>query len=149
MMKPPIIHLPDRLGHSRRLAYGAVTLGAWMAYAYLLVPLLTLAAWIVGLHSAYARLYLRHDAPDPFLLAVLPLIALTCAVTLIGWAEYNRARFGNADERRRRRTVPDPEIDRRLGATEQMGVLLRHTRVAQVSLDRGARPVAVRVLRHR
>jgi biofilm PGA synthesis protein PgaD len=149
MHKPPIIHLPDRLGRSRRLAYGAVTASVWMAYFYLWAPLLTLLAWFVGLRTAYLRLYLAQNAVDPFLLAALPLIALVCAVLLIGWAEYNRARFGNADERRRRRTVPEQEVDSRMGAAEQMGVLLRHSRVAMVSLDQHAKPIAVRVLRHR
>lgn len=146
---PPIIHLPDRLGRSRRLAYGAVTAGAWMAYFYLWAPLLTLVAWFIGLRTAYFRLYLEQNALDPFLLAALPLIALVCAVVLIGWAEYNRARFRNNDERRRRRTVPETEVDQRLGVAEQLGVLLRHSRVAQVSLDPQARPVAVRVVRYR
>ncbi|HBK46700.1 MAG TPA: poly-beta-1,6-N-acetyl-D-glucosamine biosynthesis protein PgaD, partial [Xanthomonadaceae bacterium] len=104
MNQPPLIRLPDRMGHSRRLAQGALTAGAWMLYFYLWVPLLTLLAWALGLQTAYIRLYLEQNAIDPFLLLSLPVIALVCAAALIGWAEYNRARFANADERRRRRT---------------------------------------------
>ncbi|KLB25579.1 poly-beta-1,6-N-acetyl-D-glucosamine biosynthesis protein PgaD, partial [Xanthomonas hortorum] len=44
-MTPPIINLPQRLGRSRRLAYGAATAGAWMVYFYLWAPLATLIAW--------------------------------------------------------------------------------------------------------
>ncbi len=149
MNQPPLIRLPDRMGHSRRLAQGALTAGAWMLYFYLWVPLLTLLAWALGLQTAYIRLYLEQNAIDPFLLLSLPVIALVCAAALIGWAEYNRARFANADERRRRRTVNDTEVDQRLGVSEQLGVLLRHSRIASVTLDPQARPRAVRVLSHR
>ncbi|KHL57567.1 poly-beta-1,6-N-acetyl-D-glucosamine biosynthesis protein PgaD [Xanthomonas cannabis] len=148
-MTPPIINLPQRLGRSRRLAYGAATAGAWMVYFYLWAPLATLLAWFFGLRSAYNELYLRHNAIDPFALGALPVIALMAAVTTVGWAEYNRLRFANADKRKRPRTVAELEVDQRLGATEQLGSLLRHSRISSVSMDKFAKPVGVRVLRHR
>ncbi|MCE4530853.1 poly-beta-1,6-N-acetyl-D-glucosamine biosynthesis protein PgaD [Xanthomonas hortorum] len=70
-MTPPIINLPQRLGRSRRLAYGAATAGAWMVYFYLWAPLATLIAWFFGLRSAYTELYLKHNALDPFALGNL------------------------------------------------------------------------------
>ncbi|MCC4599764.1 poly-beta-1,6-N-acetyl-D-glucosamine biosynthesis protein PgaD [Xanthomonas melonis] len=148
-MTPPIINLPQRLGRSRRLAYGAATAGAWMVYFYLWAPLATLIAWFFGLRSAYMELYLEHNALDPFALGALPVIALMSAITTVGWAEYNRLRFANADKRKRPRTVPEPNVDRRLGATAQLGPLLRHSRISTVSMDKFARPVGVRVVRHR
>ncbi|APP85068.1 poly-beta-1,6-N-acetyl-D-glucosamine biosynthesis protein PgaD [Xanthomonas hortorum pv. vitians] len=147
-MTPPIINLPQRLGRSRRLAYGAATAGAWMVYFYLWAPLATLIAWFFGLRSAYTELYLKHNALDPFALGALPVIALMSAITTVGWAEYNRLRFAKADRRKRRRTVLEPEVDQRLGATEQLGSLLRHSRISSVAMDKFARPVGVRVVRH-
>ncbi|MBD4116979.1 poly-beta-1,6-N-acetyl-D-glucosamine biosynthesis protein PgaD [Xanthomonas citri pv. citri] len=82
-------------------------------------------------------------------LSSLPVIALMSAITTVGWAEYNRLRFVNADKRRRPRTVAEPDVDQRLGATEQLGTLLRHSRISSVAMDKFARPVAVRVVRHR
>ncbi|ASL01140.1 poly-beta-1,6-N-acetyl-D-glucosamine biosynthesis protein PgaD [Xanthomonas citri] len=148
-MTPPIINLPQRLGRSRRLAYGAATAGAWKVYFYLWAPLATLIAWFFGLRSAYTELYLQHNALDPFALGSLPVIALMSAVTTVGWAEYNRLRFVDADKRKRPRTVAEPDVDQRLGATEQLGTLLRHSRISWVAMDKFARPVAVRVVRHR
>ncbi|MEA9922782.1 poly-beta-1,6-N-acetyl-D-glucosamine biosynthesis protein PgaD, partial [Xanthomonas campestris pv. raphani] len=57
-MTPPIINLPQRLGRSRRLAYGAATAGAWMIYFYLWAPLATLIAWFFGLRSALSVRFL-------------------------------------------------------------------------------------------
>ncbi|NIJ78293.1 poly-beta-1,6-N-acetyl-D-glucosamine biosynthesis protein PgaD [Xanthomonas campestris] len=147
-MTPPIINLPQRLGRSRRLAYGAATVGAWMVYFYLWAPLATLIAWFFGLRSAYMELYLKHNALDPFALGALPVIALMSAITTVGWAEYNRIRFAKADQRKRRRTVLEPEVDQRLGVPEQLGSLLRHSRISSVAMDKFARPVGVRVVRH-
>ncbi|MFS8415571.1 poly-beta-1,6-N-acetyl-D-glucosamine biosynthesis protein PgaD [Xanthomonas campestris] len=92
---------------------------------------------------------LKHNALDPFALGALPVIALMSAITTIGWAEYNRLRFAKADQRKRRRTVLEPEVDQRLGVPEQLGSLLRHNRISSVAMDKFARPVGVRVVRHR
>lgn len=147
--RPPIIDRPHRLGRSHRLAQGAFTAGAWALYFYLWAPLLTVLAWAAGVRTAYVQLWLaRQDGIDLFLLAVLPLIALVCATLLIGWAEYNRVRFADADRRRRRRTVGEDEVDARMGAADQLGGLLRYGRITLVELDRDAVPIAVRVLRH-
>lgn len=141
-MKPPIIdHTPTR-GPGKRLASGALTAAAWSIYAWLWVPLITAVAWFVGVRTVYLRLYLYDNEIDPFLLAALPLIALICGVLLIGWAEYNRARFENADRRRRRETIDDEQVRVALGATPALAAKLRDGRIVQVALDDDARPVA-------
>lgn len=141
-MKPPIIdHTPTR-GPGKRLASGALTAAAWSIYAWLWVPLITAVAWFVGVRTVYLRLYLYDNEIDPFLLAALPLIALICGVLLIGWAEYNRARFANADRRRRRETIDDEQVRVALGATPALAAKLRDGRIVQVALDDDARPVA-------
>ncbi|KPN20149.1 hypothetical protein AO715_09610 [Xanthomonas sp. Mitacek01] len=141
-MKPPIIdHTPTR-GPGKRLASGALTAAAWSVYAWLWVPLITAIAWFVGVRTVYLRLYLYDNEIDPFLLAALPLIALICGALLIGWAEYNRARFANADRRRRRETIDDEQVRVALGATSALAAKLRDGRIVQVALDDDARPVA-------
>ena len=145
-MNPPLINRPDRVSRVRHTVLGAITAVLWVFYAYLWVPLLTLLAWLLGIHTAYQRLYLQQNAIDPFVLASLPVIALICAVLLIGWAEYNRLRFTDADERRRRGDVKEAAVDDKLGAGHELGEMLRHHRVVSVTLDEQAVPVAVRVL---
>lgn len=141
-MTPPIIdHTPARRP-GRRFASGALTAAAWTLYAWLWVPLITAVAWFVGVRTAYVRLYLNDNELDPFLLLALPVIALVCGAMLIGWAEYNRARFSDADRRQRRDAVDDERIRLALGATAVLAAKLRTGRIVRVALDEDARPVA-------
>lgn len=142
----PDLDMRRRPPPGRRLAAGALTAAAWAVYAWLWAPVVTAIAWIAGLRTAYLRLYLQESGVDVFLLLSLPLIALLCATLLIGWAEYNRARFANAERRRRRRrpAISDTEVRRALHASEALARKLREGRVVQVALDDDAVPLAAR-----
>jgi len=142
-MTPPIIdHMPAR-GPRRRFASGALTAAAWTVYAWLWVPLITAVAWFVGVRTAYLRLYMYENEIDAFLLLSLPVIALVCGILLIGWAEYNRARFANADRRKRRVKTDQEQVRVGLGASAALAARLRDGRIVRLALDDDARPVAV------
>jgi len=141
MTPPPVIVRPERLARQQRALQRAATLLAWSAYAWLWVPLVTLVAWVLGLQAGWDRLYLQRNAVDPFILAALPIIALLCGLLLIGWAEYNRARFTDADRRLRRSDVADAAVRERLQAPAQVMHTLRRHRVVTVRMDEQARPV--------
>ena len=141
-MTPPIIdHTPTR-GPGKRLASGALTAFAWSLYAWLWVPLITVIAWVVGVRTAYVRLYLEDSEIDPFLLLALPVIALVCAALLIGWAEYNRVRFSGVERRSRRDDIDDAQVRQALGANAAVAAKLRDGRIVRIALDDDARPVA-------
>ncbi|WP_313420749.1 poly-beta-1,6-N-acetyl-D-glucosamine biosynthesis protein PgaD [Stenotrophomonas sp.] len=141
MTPPPVIVRPERLARQQRALQRAATLLAWSAYAWLWVPLVTLVAWVLGLQAGWDRLCLQRNAVDPFILAALPIIALLCGLLLIGWAEYNRARFADADRRLRRSDVADAAVRERLQAPAQVMHTLRRHRVVTVRMDEQARPV--------
>lgn len=143
-MNPPLIDQPEAVSRSRRTIAGVIALVGWLAYAWLWVPVLTLVAWAVGIRTVWQRLYLDHNALEPFILASLPVIAVACGLLLIGWAEYNRARFTDADERKRRKDVNEEAVGERLGASLQVVEALRAHRVVTVTLDDNAQPVAIR-----
>lgn len=143
-MNPPLIDQPEAVSRARRTLAGVIALVGWLAYAWLWVPVLTLVAWALGIRTAWQRLYLDHDALEPFILASLPVIAVVCGLLLIGWAEYNRARFTDADERKRRKDVNEEAVGERLGASLQVAEALRAHRVVTVKLDDDAQPVAIR-----
>jgi biofilm PGA synthesis protein PgaD len=145
-MNPPLIERPDRVSRARRTVLGALTAILWIIYAYLWVPLITLVAWLIGIRTAWQRLYLEQHTVDPFIVAALPIIALLCALLLIGWAEYNRTRFFNADKRKRRGDVEDEAVDDRMGASHPVAEALRTHRIVTVRLDGDARPIGTRVL---
>jgi len=141
MTPPPVILRPERLGRQQRLLQRATTLLAWSAYAWLWAPVITLVAWLFGIQIGWERLVLQRTAEDPFILAALPVIALFCGLLLIGWAEYNRVRFADADRRSRRPDVADAAVQARLHAPAQVMHTLRRHRVVTVRMDEQARPV--------
>ena len=141
-MTPPIIDHRDRLASTRRGVAGVLTAFAWLLYAWLWLPLITLLAWFVGLRTAYLRLYLEDQGVDAFVLLALPLIALGCALLMVGWAEYNRLRFARRERRRRPADIGQEEVHAALGGTPALAERLRSGRIVTLSLDADARPVA-------
>ena len=113
----------------------------WILYLYLLTPLLTLILWLFGFNTGYFELYQRDAQVEPFLLFSLPLIALACAVALIGWAEYNRARFRAKHRRTTIENVATEEIAHALGATSVIAATLGSSKVSRLVMDDAARPM--------
>lgn len=141
-MTPPIIDHRDRLSQARLGAAGVATAIAWAIYAWLWLPLVTFIAWLVGMRTAYVRLYLEDQVVDSFVLLSLPLIALGCGLLLVGWAEYNRMRFGRQERRRRPDDIGYAPLREMLGGSEALAARLRAGRIVTLSLDEQARPVA-------
>lgn len=142
-----LIHLPHRQHRAQRTIYGAMTLLAWVVYAYLWLPLLTLLLWVVGVRLSFLELYLRDQRLDAALLVTLPLLLLACAALMIGWAEYNRLRFRGYERRAPRGNVGDHEVASALYAPEELGTALVGARSALLAMDPKGRPIAVRVAR--
>lgn len=135
-----ISHPGRRPPAARRTLYGLATFAIWAVYLYLWLPLLTLLFWFLGLRSAYVELYLSQHRIDPALLGLLPLIALICGMALIGWAEYNRRRFGKLDRREPHTDVPDHEIALALGADPDLAARLRSSKRVVLHMTEDARP---------
>ncbi|MCD9007574.1 poly-beta-1,6-N-acetyl-D-glucosamine biosynthesis protein PgaD [Luteimonas sp. XNQY3] len=142
-MNPPIIDHSQRRSRGRRTAASMLTAAAWALYAWLWVPAVTLIAWLVGVRSAFVQLYMARHQVEPFLLLALPVITLVCTALLIGWAEYNRARFVNRERRTPRADIDEDAVRTALGATTALARKLRSARIISVSLDDDARPLAV------
>ena len=66
---------------------------AWAAYAWLIAPLLTSIAWLLGLRHAWFELSapLLAGTGTPGL--ALPILGGLGIALLLGWAELNRWRF--------------------------------------------------------
>ena len=141
-MTPPIINVPERQGRAQHSISRMFTALAWLGYLYLWLPLVTLVAWALGMHRTYALMYRDQHAVEPFLLLSLPLIAMACAIVLLGWAEYNRARFGGPERRRPMPPVDDVQVAVGLGADAATADTLRGNRIVVLALDAQARPTA-------
>jgi biofilm PGA synthesis protein PgaD len=140
-----IIYRPHREPPAQRYVSRALTVVAWSLYLYLWLPLMTLAAWWLSLRFGIEQLRLA-DAPPvidrgPF--AMLGIVALSAIVVFIGWAEYNRLRYGR---RERRRAVPPVTLDESaiaLGVAPELAAQLRAVRVATVALNERAAAIGI------
>ena len=87
-----LIYSPQNQSNVQRGLYGTITLVAWAVYFYLILPLVTLLLWWLGLRGSYVQLWLPEAGFDRTLALTLPLLAVACALLLIGWAEIDRLR---------------------------------------------------------
>ena len=142
-----LIRVPRAQPVLQRTAWGLVTLLAWLFYAYLWTPLATALMWWLGLRDMYGELYERSEHVDPFVVAVLPSLAILTACFLILWAEYNRLRFTGHERRTPFPDVPVDAIAVALGAEPDVAAALADARVAVLVMDGDARPVAVEPVR--
>lgn len=137
------IHNPSAQPPLQRTLWGFVTAAFWLFYLYLLMPFLTLLLWAMGIRTAFYEMYVRKSEVDPFLMFVLPMLAGLCAVLLVGWASYNRMRFGGVERRRRAADVPKGEVAFALGASQQVSLALSESKVATLHMDECATPIHV------
>jgi len=145
-LNPYVIYAPQR-GASRttHTLYNTVTFMAWLVYAYLWLPIVTLVAWFLGARTAFIEIYMRDNALDPTLFVTLPILLLVCSALLIGWAELNRFRFQDKDRRGEREPATAADIAQRLRATPAVAETLLNAKSVVVTLDEQGAPVAVRV----
>lgn len=145
-MKPePMITRSDDVRPATRTLHGALTLAAWVLYAFLWLPLITLVAWLLGVRTTFIELHVRNHPFDPTLAITLPLLALACATLLIGWAEWNRWRFADRERRAAHDDVALPEVAAALHADPALGHRLAGAKSAMLVMDAEGRPLDVRV----
>lgn len=137
------IHNPSAQPALQRTAWGFVTAAFWLFYLHLLMPLVTLVLWAMGIRTVFSELYLRESHIEPFLVFVLPVLACACAALLIGWAGYNRARFGGVERRQRATNVSRDDIALALGANALVSAGLAEAKIGVLHMDERAIPVAL------
>ena len=138
-----LIERPNAQPRLQRTAWGVVTMVFWGAYFYLWAPVITLVMWLLGVRASVIELYLREHKVDPFLLVVLPLMALSTAVLLIGWAEFNRYRYAGKERRQPLDDVGIEQVAAALGATMALAESLGRAKIAVLQMDAAARPLAI------
>jgi biofilm PGA synthesis protein PgaD len=115
-LKSPIIERADRVSPRQRTLYGALTLGFWLFWLYLWVPLLALLAWLLGLQQAYKYMIVLGGWQEVVrVIGTYSLIILLMGGALLLWAAYNIYRFGGVENRTAALPVTPAEIGRQFG----------------------------------
>lgn len=139
---PPIIdHMPNRSWWRRWLHVSIAAMG-WGIYAYFWLPVITALAWWVGVRHFLFNVSPHPSAQDPYLLMKLLVIALSCATTLVAWAEYNRRRFAYITQRQPKQPVCDTQVAHRLGANLEISNVLKTSRICWVETNQKAQPIS-------
>lgn len=114
-----LIHRPERQHPARRFFFTTATLMAWMAWASLWLPLVTLVAWALGFHVGYVEMAVREHGHGGQDLAMLLALAAGCGLLMMVWSSYNYLRFAHRDRRQRSRAVERRAIAATLGVQQE------------------------------
>jgi biofilm PGA synthesis protein PgaD len=115
-LKSPLIERPELQTPRQRTLYGALTLGFWLFWIYLWVPVLALLAWLLGLQQAYQYMVVLGGYQEVIRVVWLySLVILLLGGGLLVWAAYNILRFGGVENRTASQPVTPLEIGRHFG----------------------------------
>lgn len=128
-----------------RRVFGTVTLLAWSGYLYLWLPLVTLAAWALGLNTAWAW-GRRLELVDFGYLLVAGGLSIVLAGSLVLWAEHQRRRFTGKELRRRAPDATAVDVALSLGASVEVMAALQSGRVVRVHCRSDGRASTVETL---
>jgi len=115
-LKSPIIERADLQTRGQRTLYGLLTVGFWMFWIYLWVPVLALLAWLLGVQQAYQYMVVLEGWVGLVqLLGFYALVIFLLGGALLLWAGYNILRFGGVEKRTAPLPVTAVEIGRHFG----------------------------------
>lgn len=138
---PYITHPREPAPGRVRTVQGVVTLLAWIVYAWLWLPVITVIAWMLGVRTSYVELFVRNYEFDRDTFGILFTLAVVATVVLIGWAEYNRHKFSGRDRRAPAQNVAMDDIATTLGAPPELARQLAHAKSITLAMGDDARPM--------
>jgi len=130
-----MIQRPERQSSVQKAMFGVVTIVAWLFWAFLWLPLITLGAWAFGVRSAWLQLYVLEPSHKEGDLSVVLIAAIICAMVFSAWAGYNRARFAGKQKRRGNSPVGVEATAREIGASTEDAIIIQAHRRAVVSVN--------------
>lgn len=111
MNNPLIIENPELQSLFHRYGWRSITFAFWVLYIYLWLPLITLAAWWLGVKLFNLHIIkLNGYAGLASQLGLYCTVILTMSFVLIGWAEIERLRFKGSFRRADNLTVTVAEV---------------------------------------
>lgn len=140
---PFIFHPAEPAPGGVQTIQGIVTLLAWLAYAWLWLPVVTVIAWLLGVRTSFIELQLRNYDFDADTFGILFVLAIVATVVLIGWAEYNRHKFGGPDRRTEVNNVDPREIATSLRSDPDVALSLAQAKSITLAMGEDARPMGV------
>jgi biofilm PGA synthesis protein PgaD len=132
-----IIQRPEKQSSAQKAVFATVTVFAWLFWAFLWLPLLTLGAWAFGLRDAWLQLHVLDPIGDGGDIDVIIVVAIACALAFTTWSSYNRARFSGKQKRRGNDPVGVAQTAASIGASTGDAMKIQAHRRAVVSVSEG------------
>ncbi|GAB2514259.1 poly-beta-1,6-N-acetyl-D-glucosamine biosynthesis protein PgaD [Lysobacter humi (ex Lee et al. 2017)] len=126
-----------------RTLHGAITIAAWVVYAYLWLPVITVVAWYLGVRTSWVELGVKNYSFDQATFGILFTLAIVATVLLIGWAEYNRHKFGRHDRRTPILDVGVDDVAGSLNTDAEVSRTLAGSKSITLAMGDDARPVGI------
>jgi biofilm PGA synthesis protein PgaD len=130
-----MIQRPERQSSVQKAMFGVATVVAWLFWAFLWLPLITLGAWAFGLRNAWLQLHVLEPARQGGDINVILVAAILCAVIFSAWSGYNHARFSGKQKRRGNNPVGVEATARVIGASTEDAISIQAHRRAVVSVS--------------
>lgn len=140
---PYITHPREPAPGRVQTVQGIVTLLAWLVYAWLWLPVVTVVAWMLGVRTSFVELYLPEYEFDTEVFGILFTLGVVTTVLLIGWAEYNRHKFGRHDRRAPASNAELDDIAASLRASPEISQHLSRAKSITLAMGDDARPLGV------
>jgi biofilm PGA synthesis protein PgaD len=105
-MRELIINRPELQPKAQRVVWSVVTLVAWGFWFYFWLPVVSLVAWIFGVHLFIEHMFVEEAREYFASLGNYAVIVLSMAAVLMTWSVYNYTRYG---KRNRRKAAPRVE----------------------------------------
>jgi len=117
----PIISRPEKQSRLQKLVSLVITILAWLLWAYLWLPTLSVISAVFGMPINQILVVRR---PDETSLLLIFLIMLVCNVAVSAWSSYNYVRFAKRSRRRRPNSAPHEEVGKFFGVSDPATLLL-------------------------
>ncbi len=116
----PVFDSPELQAGRHRLVYSVMTFVAWIVWAWLWLPLVTLVGWYLGV-----RTFIREIVIPPTGTMWMSVVAYLLVIALIGiflimWSRYNVLRFRGDERRRAAARVTDTEMRMRFDLSPEL-----------------------------
>lgn len=133
--QPDIIAHPHLQTPAQRTLSSLLTLAAWTIWIYLFLPIISIAAWYLGIAWFNRFLLDPHNQNYFWSLAIYGAVILGAGAVILTWSSYNHWRFTGRDRRKPASPVSDAMICKRFGIRPQDLEKVHAARIMTLHLD--------------
>ena len=130
-----VVDRPELQRNPQRMVYSTLTLIAWVVWAYLWLPLVSLVGWYFGI-TIFVREIMIPDSRT-FTMVVLTYLTVVIVLggSLLAWSGYNLRRFRGKERREDVPPLDDADVREWFGIDQELLERLRAAESMTLHLD--------------